>query len=57
MNLICYYIFLLFQVISLETGEALGPNERGEVCMKGHQTMLGNYLKYQNFTHLFFVFF
>ena len=40
------FVFLLpmflFQVISLDTGEALGPNQQGEVCLKGRQTMLGN---------------
>lgn len=45
------------QVISLDTGEALGPNQQGEVCTKGNQAMLGNF-NCQNISYFiaFFVF-
>ena len=29
------------KIIDLETGEALGPNQEGEICVRGPQVMKG----------------
>ena len=31
------------KIVDIETGEALGPNEDGELCVAGPQVMLGYY--------------
>ena len=41
-----FWTFFLSQVVSLDTGEALGPHEQGEVCTKGSQSMLGKLVKH-----------
>ena len=33
--------FICYQVIDLETGEALGPGHDGEICVKGPTVMKG----------------
>lgn len=35
------YSDIEFKIVDIETGEALGPNEKGEVCTRGRQIMKG----------------
>ena len=36
-----YKVCFFFQVIDIQTGELLGPNQSGEVCMRGPTIMKG----------------
>ena len=39
---VSYNLCLYFQVVDIKTGEALGPNEQGEIQIRGPQVMKGN---------------
>ena len=34
-------INVIFQVINIDSGEAVGPHEKGELCIRGPQVMKG----------------
>ncbi len=40
-NLNCLVFFLHTQVVDVQTGELLGPNQTGEICFKGPSVGLG----------------
>ena len=37
----CVYLFFYSQVVDVKTNEALGPNEEGEICVRGAMVMKG----------------
>ena len=43
------------KIVDIDTGKALGPNERGELCVNGPQVMLGLSNDWTNEVILFYI--